>query len=458
MGEEGYIVRSHGNYSMTRSVSTELELDAGTYLVLMKVTAKRYQGRYTVEDVIRMNCKHRQEKLLQIGLSYDLGHAKGIITETEEERQAKAEQEAKVEATAKARARGEAKQRKYQDWVRDKKRVERNRRQKRRIEEHRKKKAAQEEEARKKGEAADVINETGGQFGPKDKPQSEEKARTQNDLGNNESPGGDAQPKAPDSEATPVVDPATSDAGDGLMTPPPTEKDHDGTPSSDAAAGNKVSEDAPPMPTSGEVPGNEPTIVAKQANLESIQAQSDKDLSTQEKIDKFNSDPVLNPPVPAVQVNGEDVPGAEADLVPPPCPGLLNPPADGEDEETVITYASSIDTDLDEPYFRSGDESEMDGEEDEMEDEDLADYSDDPWNAVCVVGLRLYTREGDVSVEVARPLVGDSEEEAPLDLDDPSKGMSDEPLSPSAIGQSVSMVEKMEDVIKAAESEANGSS
>ena len=446
---------------MTRSVSTELELDAGTYSVLMKITARRYQSRLTVDDVIRMNCKGRQEKLLQIGLSYDLGHAKGIITETEEERQAKAEQEAKAEATAKAKAREEAKQRKYQDWLREKKRVERNRREKRRAEEHRKKKAAQkEEESHKRGKDTKITKEAEKQDGAKEKSEMAERIGSHVGPITNDLQSSESRPDITDSEATPVVDPATSDADGVVVTPPLTEKEHDGTPSSAIAVDTKENEDSLPAPTGAGADDN-PKMVAIQANLESIQARPDNDLTTQEKIDKFNADPVLKSPVPAVQVNGKDIPSSEAKPEPPASPGFLGPPADVEDEETVITYASSIDTDLDERYFENPEEAEEGYEEPEdacEEDEEFENYSNDPWNAVCVVGLRLYTREGVVSVDVTRPKVGGEEEESPLDLDDPSKGMSDEPLSPTTKEPPSSMVEKLEDVVKAAEAPADKSS
>ena len=441
---------------MTRSVSTELELEAGTYSVLMKVTAKRYQGRLTVDDVIRMNCKLRQEKLLQIGLSYDLGHAKGLITETEEEKQAKAEQEAKAEATAKAKAREEAKQRKYQDWLREKKRVERNKREKRRIEEHRRKKAGKKTDGpRKTAKTGDPGNDIDERDGPEN---SVEKRTDDHESEIDKLPASDTQPKESDSEATPMADISTSDAEDGLVTPP-TEKEHDGTPPSDLAADARAGEDAIPTPNSGNEAGDKPGIVAMQANLESIQSQPNNDLTTQEKIDKFNADPILKSPVPAIQVNDKDIPDAKVEQTPPPSPSFLDLPADAEDEDTVITYASSIDTDLDERYFEVPDDDVEVIEENEDEDEDLSDFSNDPWNAVCVVGLRLYTREGDISVDVVRPKVGDLEDETPLDLDDPSKGMSDEPLSPTTRGP-VSMVTKLEDEVEAARPNAaveNGS-
>ncbi|KAH7381223.1 hypothetical protein DE146DRAFT_760663 [Phaeosphaeria sp. MPI-PUGE-AT-0046c] len=83
--EEEYIVRSNGTYYMKRSVSTELTLEAGDYTVLLKIKATRVDNP-TPDEVIRDTCTKRREKLLAIGLSYDLAHAKGQFREREKEK------------------------------------------------------------------------------------------------------------------------------------------------------------------------------------------------------------------------------------------------------------------------------------------------------------------------------------------------------------------------------------
>ncbi|KAF2741854.1 cysteine proteinase [Sporormia fimetaria CBS 119925] len=93
--EEEYIVRSNGPYYMKRSVSTELDLEAGNYTVLLKVKATRVANPRP-EDVIRATCSRRREKLLSRGLSYDLAHAKGQFREQQKEK-ARRERESKME-------------------------------------------------------------------------------------------------------------------------------------------------------------------------------------------------------------------------------------------------------------------------------------------------------------------------------------------------------------------------
>ncbi|EOO01398.1 putative calpain family cysteine protease protein [Phaeoacremonium minimum UCRPA7] len=77
---EDYIVRSHGNYLMDRSVSVELpNMPAGSYTVFISVIGERDSKAPSVEDVVKRECKRRveNEKLAQVGHAYDLAHSKG---------------------------------------------------------------------------------------------------------------------------------------------------------------------------------------------------------------------------------------------------------------------------------------------------------------------------------------------------------------------------------------------
>ncbi|KAM0185415.1 hypothetical protein ACHAPI_012172 [Fusarium lateritium] len=95
-GHSDYVVRSQTPYRMTRSVNVELELEAGDYEVRVKINATRNQDIMPIEKVIKDNAKIRREKLLRIGLAYDLGHCKGRFVETPEERVARKEHENKL--------------------------------------------------------------------------------------------------------------------------------------------------------------------------------------------------------------------------------------------------------------------------------------------------------------------------------------------------------------------------
>ena len=91
-GEEDYLMRTHGEFYRQRSVSAELYLEAGTYEIRMKVAASRNEKAHKVEDIVKGNWLDRREKLLQVGLSYDIAHAKGQPEYDPEEEKEKEEE------------------------------------------------------------------------------------------------------------------------------------------------------------------------------------------------------------------------------------------------------------------------------------------------------------------------------------------------------------------------------
>ncbi|KAH7348683.1 hypothetical protein BKA65DRAFT_477076 [Rhexocercosporidium sp. MPI-PUGE-AT-0058] len=99
LGENDYIVRSHGNYLMERSVVTELKgLPAGTYAVFIMVVADRDTHNPSVEDVVKAQCRRRvdNDKLAQVGTSYDIAHSKGAAHSHSKELTRKAHDKAKA--------------------------------------------------------------------------------------------------------------------------------------------------------------------------------------------------------------------------------------------------------------------------------------------------------------------------------------------------------------------------
>jgi hypothetical protein len=84
---------SSGNYINTRSVSVDLDLEAGNYNVSIKIEPTRAPHR-TAESVIESEAPYRKQKLLQIGRNFELAHAKGKLREKEQEvRKQRKEQE-----------------------------------------------------------------------------------------------------------------------------------------------------------------------------------------------------------------------------------------------------------------------------------------------------------------------------------------------------------------------------
>ncbi|MCJ1384380.1 calpain 2, (m II) large subunit [Xylographa soralifera] len=77
LGEAVHIVRGYSSGS--RSATAEVDLEAGTYEVLMQISGSRDSTAPKIEDVVKQNWLSRRDKLLSIGLSYDLAHAKGQV-------------------------------------------------------------------------------------------------------------------------------------------------------------------------------------------------------------------------------------------------------------------------------------------------------------------------------------------------------------------------------------------
>ncbi|KAI0802265.1 hypothetical protein GGR55DRAFT_458359 [Xylaria sp. FL0064] len=80
-GSEDYIVRSHGNYLMSRSVSIEIpSMEPGNYSVFLSIVAERDTEMLSVEDIVKRECRKREEndKFAQVGYAYDLAHSKGV--------------------------------------------------------------------------------------------------------------------------------------------------------------------------------------------------------------------------------------------------------------------------------------------------------------------------------------------------------------------------------------------
>jgi hypothetical protein len=80
-GDKTHIIRGYS--SGDRSATTEVDLEAGTYEVLLQISGQRDSTLPKVEDVVTQNWLARREKLMAIGLSYDVANAKGQGSEPE---------------------------------------------------------------------------------------------------------------------------------------------------------------------------------------------------------------------------------------------------------------------------------------------------------------------------------------------------------------------------------------
>jgi hypothetical protein len=256
-GEDDYIVRTHTTYRMNRSCNVELDLEAGEYTVLVRIEAERIKGILPPEEVVRKNVKKRRDKLLRIGLAYDLAHSKARIVETAEEKAAreayvKRKKEKQRESIRKAvmenkRRRNYSKrrewlaQRKERAWQKE---VQKRRAEKREAKKEAKRKAAGEEAKREEEKAAEERKQKG----------AEGETKAEGDNGQKEQ--SDAVPKHELSETAAGEDTTAEPKSD---EPQPKEEAAEQEGSTDAA------ENTPPASTT-ETPASEPAAAKAKAD------------------------------------------------------------------------------------------------------------------------------------------------------------------------------------------------
>jgi hypothetical protein len=450
--EENYIVRSNINYYMTRSVSTDIDLEAGSYVILVKITATRIGGS-SMDEVIARHAEYMRDKLLQVGLSYDIAHAKGVIVETDKEREDREMSEKIAAAKAREKRKNAAKMRKMEQWKREKKHEKRTnmraRRRQRREEEH---------------DANRRLLELDDGYRPSEERMSRRGDYSSTHLGHpNPIPTGDG------SFTGEFI--ASYQRSEGHPSPPPSPK----TPETedDASHRSKVIHVS-------SVPHRVPTAVQSEVAHTVPPANSLE----------------VNPPTPKVQINGIDAVTKVKPLKKRPTPLIreaileattVEPaetcaedrrpnedyrptqrqdswPTNYDDTDSEFDWQTDLDYDSDEERARQPKRAshrrnqncpDNGGQDDDDEEGEEGDEDDDhgggggsgdpsskipaqdlePWNAVCVVGLRVYSKDADLSVEVVRPnpyggrdadlhgrdrragLGGEA-----LDLDDPAKG------------------------------------
>ena len=409
-GEHDYIVRSHGNYSMSRSVSTDLELDPGTYSVLMRITARRYQDDDTPEDIIRKNVKLRQNKLIQTGLAYDLAHAKGEIRESETEKQERQERELKTKAAEKKKQYALRREEKLKDWQRGKREKAREKRHAKKREEYERKKA-------EKGGVPELAE--GPVAGDATAVQTDQPTASKSVNGTTVAAGVEAEIEK--QAAAGAKEEITGEPAVPASLPDPPEADE--SKPVDGARLATIAEDS--KPANGNL-ANDTSVAPTNEDKDSAKSTNNSSAQNSQQFEAALKS------IPSVTVNGAPAPTSEA---PPPsiaAPSTLAPNDDYQ-YDSDASFDSSIDSVLDFPTQAD----DVVAEEEPLPidaEEDNAEFENDPWNAVCVVGLRVFFKEGSCSVETVRP----RQEEETLDLDDTSsKAFPDTVLSPHPLPQTI---------------------
>lgn len=350
----------------------------------MKITAKRWAipDRPMPEQVIRERCIQRHDKLIQIGLAYDLAHAKGRVKETEREKGLRKQQEERKRAADKVKQRKELRERKFKAWqIQQRQKARDNRHAQRRM-----------ERRRKKAEIEIAAHPVGKS--PLKAPDS-----AADELGGtDEGLSAEQQNAGIEEVSAPIPETGTE-----------TEQTEPETPT-------------PPSPTTGTEPTHPAGTDVPKLNLEAeidgiyaIPENTTAERNLSQKLDTallLVDDRDFNPPT------------------------IVDDPSshhhrDSTDYDSDSSFNSSIDSLLDfplSPTISPADPSVggIFAEDDESTDDEDAEFANDPWNAVCVVGLRVYSKDPQACVEVIRPKMDGEYGESPLDVDDISKGVSGE--------------------------------
>ncbi|EAW06575.1 calpain-like protein [Aspergillus clavatus NRRL 1] len=302
--QEEYIVRSHSSYLINRSVNAEVDLEPGRYSVLVKVTAYRYDNIESAEEVVSRLASERREKLVQIGLSYDLAHAKGLVVETEPEKQAREEREQRRRKLERRKLREQTKLRLQKAWIRERKM------------ELRKKRATERRSTSSSGSLSDKLNQRPTEQIIPDGPE-----QSPADMSNGSVNGFGA--KSSQNGSVPSIHLPGQNGSKSMR---------------------QRSRDIPRSSVDTSVSSSYSVVYSEQELLEGFEFDSDLDMPSEEHMEPKTA--------PAASNTG-------------------------------------------------------------------AGASSDPWNAVCVVGLRVYSKDPQLSLEVARPMAED-DVEAALDMDDPA--------------------------------------
>lgn len=378
---------------MNRSATTELDLEAGQYLVMVKITASRNKAMTTPEEVVKKTCQTRPEKLMAVGLSYDLAHAKGHLKDSELERKERLRRKRREKRRLKAKKAFEV-----QKTVDKKEKLKRLR-------------LEAKEKAKRGGETrADQDTDNGIEISIK-MGESTLKPTKSQDAGN---PLGGS--KVVSQEGTSKQLKIIVEASDKVESTKQGDQITSGETKQPAEGGDKQAEDA------------------KQA-LEGTKDESEKERPTStEDSNTAEGQPRANPDENAV--TGEQVNDTEAvtetgekamksntvesDL-------HFQKLALDDISDDGLSWSSDIDVPSD-----SSSETSSDSDTDEQapsrtdppqtSDRPGDEVAKDPWNAVCVFGLRVYAKGSHAEIEVVRKEDEDGEgsvvESKKLDVDD----------------------------------------
>jgi hypothetical protein len=374
-GGEDYIVRSHGNYCTYRSVSVELaDMPPGDYVVYVKVVGERDSTKKSVEQVVKKECLERteNEKLAQVGYAYDLAHSKAwdhmnkvakVRKKKEQQKASKCRNETRRhnwekrhlnrEATRKQAEKNKEKKQKRREAWEEEQRLKREAEEKEAKEKEAKENETKEKETKEKAKDPKSDSEgekktaAGRKVAAKKGPVAEAKA---GDEADDEDDGVDDDGNGGDNDKE-AVSKASSDSSGSPQFTPKTEH------SVVAPSSREKKQDVPPVsggPPSAPTPPAEDKAKGDEEKPKSKEDEK-KPAKPEPKYDEAN-DSSDSPVAEWDEIYSSDDMTRKPRLVPQP------PPQPRDDYDT---------------------------EEEKMPE---------PWNAVCIVGIRVYSKDPDLEL------------------------------------------------------------
>ncbi|KAK4497741.1 hypothetical protein PRZ48_010394 [Zasmidium cellare] len=355
-----YIVRSmHSSGAdtvYTRSVSAEVDLEPGTYRVVFKVTAVRANAASTAEEVIFKCADSRKEKLLHVGRRFDYAQSKGNLKGMEEKlRKEKKEVKREKQLSSMKKIRGLNKQERERARLR-KKRVSDAMKERRKAFEakRREKEEARKQRAAAKGEVTGEAGSTDAQPSVESSEKGAQSATNSEELVEVNKADAESQNETKDEDPKP----------DTQIQPSTTQDDE--------PANTTTTNDAPKPET------QEPKDLTNKLSTLTLNTTTAKS-----PISPLDPDSETDSPISPISELADDDFDWDPEIDPPLFSDSDSPPDGGSSSSSSKRKRSS----------------------------NGGIFGDDPWNALCVLGLRVYSRCKDLKVRVVKEEDKEDEEE-----------------------------------------------
>ncbi|KAJ3566208.1 hypothetical protein NPX13_g7223 [Xylaria arbuscula] len=323
---EDYIVRSHGNYLMSRSVSIEIpSMEPGNYSVFLSIVAERDTDMLSIEDIVKRECRKREEndKFAQVGYAYDLAHSKGVSHLEHVARLRKKSDQKKASSSRQGERR--------KMWEKRHLNREITKKQTKKNQEKRDRRRAAEDAKRKAKEEAEEAEKKKQQEAEKAKLKKEEEEKPKDVAVQTDKP-------VPGEDKSSQTGSGESTSSEGEKSAPSEEKDEEKEEDSSSSA----AKDSAPQPTT-------PESEAAQKKAAAAPAYSSDGDSSDSPVEDWE-----------LLYSSDDMSKKPRMATPAPAPSATT--------ETV----------------------ESDGES----------GLPDPWNAVCIVGFRVYSKDKELDLRV----------------------------------------------------------